>query len=367
MDVLRHWLAFNRSRTFSTADAATLLARGIDPVRLFADPCAELERLQLAPASVPACIDTDWTSVDADLAWLRAAPERHALPYRDPRYPPALREIAVPPPVLFVDGDPHMLALPQVAIVGSRQPTPYGIDNAWRFARDLGRCGLALTSGLAMGIDAAAHRGALDAGAPTIAVMATGPDSVYPRANRDLARRIAGHGALVSEFPVGTKPLRHHFPRRNRLISGLALGVLVVEAKLPSGSLTTARHALEQGREVFAIPGAIGNPLARGCHALLREGAVLTENATDILVHVAPQLVARTAADAGAAGAVRDAGSAAVIAAIGHESVHFDTIVTRSRLTAPEVSSILSALEIQGEIAAMPGARYACATHRALP
>ncbi|MBA3731560.1 MAG: DNA-protecting protein DprA, partial [Gammaproteobacteria bacterium] len=228
-------------------------------------------------------------AIDQDLAW-SAQPPHHVLVIGDPEYPRQLREIHGPPPVLFVNGDPHCLADPQIAIVGSRRPTPAGRDNAHTFAAHMANAGLIVTSGLAIGIDGASHEGALAAGGLSIAVAATGLDRVYPARHRELATRIAARGALVSEFPTGVAPRAEHFPRRNRLISGLSLGVLVVEAARRSGSLITAGCAAEQGREVFAIPGSIHNPVARGCHHLIRQGAKLVESAYDILEEIRSQI-----------------------------------------------------------------------------
>ncbi len=202
-------------------------------------------------------------------------------------YPALLASIPDPPLALFVEGDADVLALPQLAVVGSRNPTAHGRDTAVQFAAHLARSGLAITSGLALGIDAASHRGALQAGGRTVAVLGCGLDTIYPRENEPLAAAItAGGGALVADLPTGTAPLKQHFPRRNRIISGLSVGTLVVEAALRSGSLITARLAGEQGREVFAIPGSIHNPLARGCHRLIRQGAKLVEDADDIFVEL---------------------------------------------------------------------------------
>ncbi len=220
----------------------------------------------------------------ADLTYLEQQPQLHCLLFDDPRYPQLLREIPKPPPVLFVRGNPDCLSLPQLAIVGSRSPSGGGSDNAERFAAYLAGCGLAITSGLALGIDAAAHRGALSVGGMTIAVMGTGIDRIYPSRHRQLAQAIIdGGGALVSEFPLGTSSHASHFPQRNRIISGLSGGTLVVEAAVQSGSLITASYALQHNREVFAIPGSIHNPLARGCHQLIRQGATLVETGQDIL------------------------------------------------------------------------------------
>ena len=211
------------------------------------------------------------------MEWL-SQPGNHVVHFQDAAYPALLKQIADPPPLLFVRGDRDYLAQPQLAIVGSRNPTHTGRALAREFAAHLASFGLTITSGLASGIDGAAHQGAIEAGGTTLAVTGTGLDRVYPARHRDLAHRVAENGALVTEFPPGTAPLAANFPRRNRLISGLSLGTLVVEAALRSGSLITARSALEQGREVFAIPGSIHNPLARGCHALIRDGAKLVES-----------------------------------------------------------------------------------------
>ncbi|MHB8744379.1 MAG: DNA-processing protein DprA [Sulfuricaulis sp.] len=229
----------------------------------------------------------DDTALKPALDWL-AEPRHHLIVWSDPDYPSLLREIPDPPAMLYVLGDRCLLARPQLAIVGSRNPTPMGRDNARAFAANLAGAGLVITSGLALGVDGAAHRGALEAGGKTIALAGTGLDRVYPSAHRDLAHDISRHGALVSEFPLATPPRPENFPRRNRLISGLSLGTLVVEAALQSGSLITARLASEQGREVFAIPGSIHSPQSRGCHALIRQGAKLVETAQDVLEELGP-------------------------------------------------------------------------------
>lgn len=219
--------------------------------------------------------------------YLAAHPQISLIGFDDPRYPALLRQIVAPPPLLYVQGDASRLALPQLALVGSRKPTRDGEANAFAFAKHLAQSGFAVTSGLALGVDAAAHQGALAASGVTLAVMGTGIDRIYPSQHRALAQAVVdGGGCLISEFPLGTGPHASHFPRRNRLISGLSLGVLVVEAALQSGSLITARYALEQNREVFALPGSIHNPQARGCHQLLREGAVLVEQTGDIIDHL---------------------------------------------------------------------------------
>ena len=287
----------------------------------------------------------------------------HLIRLGDDMYPELLAGIASPPAQLYVNGDPEILHLPALAIVGSRNPTTGGAQTAFEFARHLGATGFCIVSGLAQGIDAAAHRGALAAGAPTIAFLGHGIDRVYPAANRDLARDIARRGALVSEFPLGTAPGRALFPQRNRLISGLCLGTLVVEAARRSGSLITARLAAEQGREVFAIPGSIHNPLSRGCHQLIRQGAKLVEAADDILSELAPlaghmlQTVDQSTGSDPSPVEV-DEEYVKLLEAIGHDPVNADELVARSGLTIDQVSSMLLILELEGKIEKLSGGRY---------
>lgn len=304
--------------------------------------------------------------------WL-SRPDAHRLTPADAAWPPLLREIPDPPAELFVRGDPVVLSLPQLAIVGSRHATPAGAETSGNFARYLAARGFCITSGLAEGIDAAAHRGALAAGGRTLAVCGTGPDIVYPRQHAGLADEIvAGGGAIVSEFAPGTAVYRSNFPRRNRLISGLAVGTLVVEASLKSGALVTARHAMEQGREVFAIPGSIHNPVARGCHRLIRNGAKLVETAGDILEELGGLLASLRAdeppaADAGAAVSdviEQDADYARLLAALAWDPADVDTLVSRSGLTTGEVSSMLLLLEMQGLVQPLSGGRYQRAGQR---
>jgi DNA processing protein len=298
--------------------------------------------------------------------WLQQA-DHHLVSRGDAAYPELLAGIPGPPERLYVIGDPEYLHLPALAIVGSRNPTAGGKQNAFEFARHLGATGFCIVSGLAQGIDAAAHRGALAAGAPTVALLGHGIDRVYPASNHELAREIARHGALVSEFPLGTPPQRALFPQRNRLISGISLGTLVVEAARRSGSLITARLAADQGREVFAIPGSIHNPLSRGCHQLIRQGAKLVEAADDIVAELAPLAGAllQTADGSETAGerAGEEAGSedgdyARLLDVLGHDPVGTDEIVRRSGLTIDQVSSMLLILELEGKIEKLSGGRY---------
>lgn len=290
-------------------------------------------------------------AIEQARAWL-AEPGHHLITLADPDSPPGLLEIPDPPILLYVLGHPELLARPAVAVVGARNATPQGIDHAENFARALSRAGLTIVSGLALGIDAAAHRGALDGPGATVAVVGTGADRIYPARNESLARRIAAEGAVVSEFPLGTGPLKENFPRRNRLISGLARGVLVVEAAERSGSLITARLAAEQGREVFAIPGSIHSPLSKGCHQLIRQGAKLVDEAAHVMEELgwaaapaAPSVAAPPAADG-------------LLAAMGFDPVSMDELVARTGLTAAEVSAKLLELELAGQATNLPGGRF---------
>ncbi len=361
-DELIGWLSLHRSPGIGPRACATLLERFGGSAAIYAAPRAELAAVLGAESAALAavCAGPDRAAVAPDLAWL-AEPRHHVVTLADPDYPALLREIADAPAVLFLAGDRGLLASPQLAIVGSRNPTPVGQENARAFAAHLGHAGLTITSGLALGIDAAAHTGALAAGAPTVAVAGTGLDRVYPAAHRPLAHRIVEHGLLVSEFPVGTPPRAENFPRRNRIMSGLALGVLVVEAAVRSGSLITARLAGEQGREVFAIPGSIHSPLAHGCHALIRQGAKLVETAADVLEELGPlaRLVQQQAEKTrDSAPVTLDPAFRQVLEQMGHEPVTLDGLVRRSGLTADVVSSMLLQMELRGLVAACPGGTY---------
>jgi DNA processing protein len=346
---LREWFVQGRSALeLPGASAATLAGLGLDVPAI----CA----LQ-AP---------DRAALDRDRAWLDGAPDRALVVWGSQDYPIRLAQIPDPPLVLYVEGATAALSHPQLAIVGSRNPTALGRDTATQFARELGRAGLGITSGLALGIDAAAHRGALEAGAPTVAVVGRGLDAVYPRENEALARRIreAG-GALATDLPVGSAPLRQHFPRRNRILSGLAVGTLVVEAAEQSGSLITARLAAEQGREVFAMPGSIHNAVARGCHRLLRQGARLVETVDDIFEELAGirgdislQMPATGTTEPALRPASLDKDYEILLDALGFEPAGLDVIVARTRLDTGTVASMLLILELDGRIQQQPGGRY---------
>jgi DNA processing protein len=357
---LREWLALSRiPGGLAGTRGRRLLELFGDPAGVLAAGTAAWRRAGFKDELCNALANPDWTGVDADLRWLDAgtpAAARAFISCADPRYPARLGEIAQAPLGLFALGDPELLRLPQIAIVGARSASAQGNENAEGFAAELARRGLTITSGLALGIDSAAHRGALSAPGLTIAVCGNGLDRVYPARNRELAHAIAAKGLLVSEFGPGTPPLAEHFPRRNRIISGLSLGVLVVEAARESGSLITARLAAEQGREVFAVPGSIHNPLARGCHALIRDGAKLVETVDDILSELAPLLPACAAPEsAGAAAAVADPVQLQVLAALGFEAEPLDRLVERLGMPVAEVGAALMALELDGIVAAGPG------------
>ena len=307
------------------------------------------------------------TSIRADLDWLDASPQRHLLTLADPDYPPLLRRLDDAPSVLFVEGDLNALWRAQIAMVGSRNASRSGVGIAGDFAKYFARLGIVVTSGLAEGIDAAAHTACLDAGAATIAVCGTGLDRVYPDRHRALAQRIVEQGALVSDFPIGTPPLPEHFPRRNRIIAGLTLGTLVVEATLKSGSLITARLAGECGRDVFAVPGSIHDPRARGCHHLIRNGATLVTEASDVIEALQPigdelgdALRARLASQTAPRSAVHtpDAANGRLLEAIGFAPTDFDSLVTATGLTAGAISSMLMSLELDGHVADLGGGRY---------
>ncbi|NZA25831.1 DNA-protecting protein DprA, partial [Luteimonas sp. SJ-92] len=305
--------------------------------------------------------------------WL-ARPGHHLLGWHDPDYPPLLRAAPSPPLALFVAGDPMLLWHPAVAVVGSRSPSAGGRDNARAFAHALAASGLGVTSGLALGIDTAAHLAALAAGGPTVAVLGSGIDRPYPRTNAALHARIAEAGAVVSEHPPGTGALREHFPSRNRIIAGLSLGTLVVEAAQRSGALITARQAAEAGREVFAVPGSIHNPVARGCHRLIRDGAALVERADEVIAALAPlaaelgqALRRRLDAPSSVSGAPARSPRAAPDAddpdyyrlwqALGHDPTGMDPLVERTGLTIARLSSMLLVMELEGWIVAEHG-RY---------
>ncbi|NQV85492.1 MAG: DNA-protecting protein DprA [Woeseiaceae bacterium] len=305
----------------------------------------------------------DRKAIEATLLWLEDD-KHHVIVYGSDEYPEMLTQLVGAPLALFVNGDIAALHLPALAIIGSRNPTRGGLRNAIEFSRHLSRTGYTIVSGLAQGIDTAAHRGALEVGGRTIAFLGHGIDRVYPAQNYDLAHEISASGALVSEYPLGAHPDKRHFPERNRLISGLSLGTLVIEAARRSGSLITARLAAEQGREVFALPGSIHNPLARGCHELIRQGAKLVETAADIGAELAPlaghlqQNLMESTANI-ISPPVNDDDYSDLRKILSHDPTSIEDLKKQSGLTIGELSSMLLILELHGEVESLSGGRYA--------
>jgi DNA processing protein len=342
-----------------------------DPDRCLAAGASAWRGAGLTDAQVQRLRQPDDDTLQRTLAWLQDA-QHHLIGWHDPDYPALLKQTASPPLALFVDGDPALLWHPGVAVVGSRSPTAGGRDNAAAFARALAAAGVTVISGMAAGIDAAAHQAALAQGGTTIAVVGTGADIAYPRSNASLRNRIAERGAVVSEHPPGTRARPAHFPSRNRILAGLGLATLVIEAAERSGALITARQAAESGREVFAVPGSIHNPMSRGCHRLIRDGAGLVESAAEVLATLAP--VARELAhalrgrlgDAEPGPHLEEVGSVhAPLApdyqrlwcALAHDPTGMDQLVERTGLTAAELSSMLLVMELDGRVAVEHG-RY---------
>jgi DNA processing protein len=295
--------------------------------------------------------------MEATLRWLEG-PNRHLVTIGDARYPQPLRQVHPPPRILFAEGRVELLANPALAIVGSRNATSQGARDAQVFARALSERGLTIVSGLALGIDAAAHRGALDGAGSSIAIMGTGPDMRYPPDNRRLAQSLAERGCLLSEFPLGTPPIARNFPRRNRLISGLSKGVLVVEAGLPSGSLTTACLARDQGREVFAMPGSIHSPHSKGCHWLIKEGAKLVEEAQDVLVELGWSAPTPAPAAAPMEAIDLDDEEDEVLVALGCAPASLEQLAMRTGLDAGRIAARVSLLELEGSIVPLPGGNF---------
>lgn len=346
------------------------LTPGVGPVSLLrlidafgnATQALAASRAQLAPlldkAGLEAILNDEGRAMaEAALAWAEQ-PGCSLLTLLDADYPPQLATIHGPPPLLFARGQRRLLANPMLAIVGSRQATPGGRDSARMFAQRLAEIGYTIVSGLASGIDAAAHTGALTAPASTIAVIGTGIDRIYPASNRALAHRLSEEGLILSEFPLGMKPLAGNFPRRNRIIAGLSAGCLVVEANVQSGSLITARLAAEAGREVLAVPGSILNPHARGCHRLIKDGATLVETVDDVLAELGlPASSSRPAETAQAEEQIEDTDSP-LLAAMGFDATDADTLTVRLGLTTGEVYAMLLELELEGRVASLPGGRF---------
>jgi DNA processing protein len=377
---IKYWLAATRLSGVGPLTFRRWLERFGSIETLFSMRDTELNLSGLTMAQQHALKNPDWRAVEKDITWCEKNKCR-LITLTDDCYPALLREITDPPLVLFVQGDVQQLLKPQLAIVGSRHATKTGENIAEQFALNLARAGLVITSGLALGIDAASHQGALKSGGQTIAVLGSGLKTIYPKSHLKLAEKIVEKGALVSEFSPDELPKASHFPRRNRIISGLSLGVLVVEAAQKSGSLITARYAIEQGRDVFAVPGSIHNPLVRGCHLLLRQGAKLVETAQDVIEELgALYAVLKVKNDAkrhpecseGSPDIIErfsvaksipqddkylklDEKSQQLMKQIGYEVTPLDVIIIQSGLTTGEVSSMLLSLELQGHIQTVSG------------
>ena len=348
------WLKLGLVAGLTPASFRKLLGEFGDPEAVCAASRPALGRI--VPSEIADAIlhGPDTASMDVALRWLEE-PGNRIISLADAAYPRLLLEITDPPPLLYVKGDSELLNRAALAVVGSRNATPQGSANAEAFGRELSDGGFTVISGLALGIDAAAHRGGLDGASSSLAVVGTGLDIVYPARNRDLAHQLAAQGALVSEFPLGTPALSGNFPRRNRLISGLARGCLIVEAALRSGSLITARYSLEQGRDVFAIPGSIHSPLSKGCHQLIKQGAKLVESSNDILEELGTSTSARTAAP----GKMETSPEhVEVLAALGFDPLDLDTLCERSGLTPETASAMLLTLELDGTVSRLPGGKF---------
>ncbi len=339
---------------------------------------SKLRQAGLSAKVITSMRNIDQEQMDTDLTWAGEAEDRAIITRDSKHYPKMLLQIADAPLVLYVRGDPEVLNTPQLAVVGTRKPTPGAERHAFDMARQLAGYGITITSGLALGIDSFAHRGALEAGGFTIAVTSTGLDRVYPAKHQQLARDIAEKSAIVSEFPIGTNPIASYFPRRNRIISGMCYGTLVVEATLKSGTLTTAAHATSQAREVFAIPGNIDNQQSRGCHALLKNGATLVEDVADILVQLAPLLPKSLDSDLSEPSDTpevdksrgnsdnenpkqtfdQDPARASLLASLSGDPISLDQLVERSGLDIVTVTKMTVDLELDGMIEKIPGGNF---------
>ena len=369
---LAAWVALWRVSGVGCKTYQTLLDQFGSPADVFNATRVQLKAAGIGDALIEKIQQQARSSADPDMQWFHQSEHHYIITFDNSLYPQRLKELPSPPPLLYVHGHPELLNDPQLAIVGSRNPTQGGQNNSYEFAKHLAATGLCITSGLALGVDGLAHKGALDAKGVTIAVVATGIDRVYPARHRALAHQITVKGAIVSELPLGISPLARNFPRRNRIISGMSLGTLVVEAALRSGSLISARYASEQGREVFAIPGSIHNPLARGCHQLIRQGAKLIETAEHILEEIAPQLEqsllvvskplkerSETATSPSSTlDDLFDKDQRLILETMGYDPISIDQLVIQTGLTLEVLSSILLLLELNGFIATSGRGRY---------
>jgi DNA processing protein len=347
---LAHWVALSLIPGLGNESLRHLLLAFGTPEQIYATSARALREVVRPAVADAIARGLDESSLAPLEAWLQD-PNNAVLTLADSEYPQALLNTSDPPMLLYVKGRQELLGAPALAVVGSRNASPAGLKNAEDFALAASDAGLCIVSGMAHGIDAAAHRGGLRGSGSSIAVIGTGLDKVYPAANRELAHQLAKDGLIISEFALGTPPLAANFPRRNRIISGLSAGTLVVEASLQSGSLITARMALEQGREVFAIPGSIHSPQSKGCHHLIKQGAKLVESAQDILEELG-------ALPMPAQPVTPQASVLPALEAMGYDPVDMDTLAQRSNLTIEALSAILLQLELDGRVATLPGGRF---------
>ncbi len=350
------WISLSSINGVGSQTFCQLLKIFGSPANVYAASCNQLKEVVSAKIAAEICLGAN-EEASIDVAhWLSQA-NNHIVTLADIHYPQALLEITDPPPFLYAKGNVALLNLPSIAIVGSRNASVQGEKNAEAFAHDLCAYGLCIVSGLALGIDGAAHRGALKASGATIAVVGTGLDIVYPAKHRDLAHQIVEHGLIISEFPLGTPSKPQNFPKRNRIISGLSLGCLVVEANLQSGSQITARLAAEQGREVFAIPGSIHSPMSKGCHHLIKQGAKLVDCLQDIVEDLGLNSL-NSYSDALVPTEKDVTPNNLILNLMGFESTSLENLVRLSSLTVSEVSSMLMLLELEGRVASLAGGQY---------
>jgi DNA processing protein len=357
------WLILIRTTSLSPIKIRKLILHYGTAHRLVRAETCELIDAGINYKTIQSFREPNWEQIKTDIAWLDAS-GNHFISCMDIRYPILLQKIPDPPIGLFISGNVDVLSQVQIAIIGTKKPTPGGRRIAIEFARQIGNIGFTVTSGLAVGIDTAAHMGAISSNSPTIAVLGNGLDMIYPKANTQLAEKICENGAIVSEFPVGTKPLPSHFPRRNRIISGLLVGTVVVEAALQSGSLITARLEMEQGREVFAIPGSIFNLVSRGCHTLISDVAKLTTNIEDILDEIGPLVSVAQQCKSdfkkqSRLNEILDEQSKLLLDNIGFDSITVDQLVCETGFALHTVTILLFDLELNGMVESLPGGRFA--------
>lgn len=372
---LKHWITLLRVSGVGAKTFTRLLEEFEEPKNVLTASTSQLQKVGISEKLASLISNQPTNTYKADLEWLEASEDHQIITIQDHEYPSLLKQIDNPPPLLYVHGDISLLNDPTIAIVGSRNPTQGGENNAYEFAKFLSQTGFCIASGLALGVDGKSHLGAVDSNAPTIAVIATGIDRVYPAKHRDLAHRIVDKGAIISEFPVGTPPDARNFPRRNRIISGISLGTLVVEAAQKSGSLITARLAMEQNREVLAIPGSIHNPLARGCHQLIRQGAKLVETAEDILEEMSTLVELNDFKIAPSTDSPNqnndtekqssnteldklDPDQHHLLEQMGFDPIAIDQLVIRTGFNAETVAAMLLMLELQNHVSSNGGGTY---------